>query len=102
MTHMQRVLRTASALLLAALVAMPALGQTLTGSITGTIKDQQGAVLPGVTVTLMGKQGTQTQVTDSAGVYRFPALEVGTYAVTAELAGFNKSQTPNIVISPGK
>ena len=51
----------------------------LTGSITGSIKDEQGAVLPGVTVTLIGKQGTKTQVTDAQGVYRFPALEVGTY-----------------------
>ena len=56
---MKQVFRTAAALLLAATVAAPALAQTLTGSITGTIKDEQGAVLPGVTVTLTGKQGTQ-------------------------------------------
>src|SRR4051812_11608963 len=84
MSLMNKVFRTAAALLLAAAVAVPALAQTLTGSITGTIKDEQGAVLPGVTVTLTGKQGTQTQVTDSTGTYRFPALEVGTYSVAAE------------------
>jgi hypothetical protein len=99
---MQKVFRTAAALLLAATVAMPALAQTLTGSITGTIKDEQGAVLPGVTVTLTGKQGTHTQVTDSTGVYRFPALEVGTYAVAADLTGFSKATRNDIAISPGR
>jgi carboxypeptidase family protein/TonB-dependent receptor-like protein len=99
---MQKVFRTAAALLLAAIVAAPALAQTLTGSITGTVKDEQGAVLPGVTVTLTGKQGTQTQVTDSTGVFRFPALEVGTYTVTAELSGFSKARSAEIGISPGQ
>ena len=74
---MSKLFRTAAALLLAATVAAPAMAQTLTGSITGTVKDEQGAVLPGVTVTLTGKQGTQTQVTEATGDYRFPALEVG-------------------------
>jgi hypothetical protein len=99
---MQRLFRTAAVLLLAALIATPALAQTLTGSITGTIKDEQGAVLPGVTMTLTGKQGTTTQVTDAGGAYRFAALEVGTYAVAAELTGFQKAGQQNIQISPGR
>ena len=102
MTLMKQVFRTVAALLLAAALATPALAQTLTGSITGTIKDEQGAVLPGVSVTLTGKQGTKTEVTDSSGVYRFPALEVGTYTVAAELSGFKKAQSGDIQISPGK
>ena len=99
---MSKLFRTAAALLLAATVAVPAMAQTLTGSITGTVKDEQGAVLPGVTVTLTGKQGTQTQVTEANGNYRFPALEVGTYQVSAELSGFTKAAQPNIAISPGR
>ena len=99
---MQKVFRTAAALLLAALTAAPALAQSLTGSITGVVKDEQGAVLPGVTVTLVGRQGTKTEVTDAAGVYRFPALEVGTYVVNAELSGFAKAKSPDIAISPGR
>src|SRR5262245_31113336 len=102
MSLMNKVFRTAAALLLAAIVAAAALAQTLTGSISGTIKDEQGAVLPGVTVTLTGKQGTQTQVSDTNGVYRFPALEVGTYAVTAELSGFTKASRADLVISPNR
>jgi len=96
---MKQVFRTIAALLLIAGLATPALAQTLTGSITGVIKDEQGAVLPGVTVTLTGKQGSKTEVTDSSGVYRFPALEVGLYTVAAELSGFKKAQSAEIQIS---
>ena len=99
---MTRLFRTVAALLLAAGLAMPALAQTLTGSITGTVKDEQAAILPGVTVTLTGKQGTKTEVTDASGVYRFPALEVGTYAIAADLSGFQKAAFDNIVISAGR
>ena len=99
---MTRLFRTVAALLLAAGLATPALAQTLTGSITGTVKDEQGAILPGVTVTLTGKQGSKTEVTDANGVYRFPALEVGTYAVSADLSGFQKAGFENIAISAGR
>jgi Carboxypeptidase regulatory-like domain/TonB dependent receptor len=99
---MRRMIRTTAALLLAACFAVPALGQTLTGTIAGTIKDQQGAVLPGVTVTLVGKQGTRTATTDTMGNYRFPGLEPGLYSVTADLTGFAKAAQNDIQISPGR
>jgi hypothetical protein len=102
---MKIVFRTAAALLLAAGIVMPAapaLAQTLTGSIAGTIKDEQGAILPGVTVTLTGKQGTKTAVTDSGGAYRFAALEVGAYQIVADLSGFAKVTRTELVISPGR
>ena len=102
MLHMQKVFRTAAALLIAACLAAPALAQSLTGSIAGVVKDEQGAVLPGVTVTLTGKQGVKTQVTDGDGAYRFPALEVGTYQVVADLSGFSKDTRTTIAISPGR
>ena len=51
--------------------------QTLTGTVSGRVVDQQGGVLPGVTVTLTGKTGTQTQVTDAQGEFRFLALNPG-------------------------
>jgi carboxypeptidase family protein len=102
MSLMQRLLRTAAVLLLAALCAAPALSQTLTGSISGTIRDEQGAVLPGVTVTLTGKQGTKTQVTDANGAYRFLALEVGMYELKAELSGFAPSTRTDLQISPNR
>ncbi|HOM94984.1 MAG TPA: carboxypeptidase-like regulatory domain-containing protein, partial [Candidatus Saccharicenans sp.] len=50
-----------------------------TGAITGTVIDEAGAPLPGVTVTLSGPSlmGIRTYVTDARGVYRFPALPPG-------------------------
>lgn len=99
---MSNVLKLAAAALVAALAAPPALAQTLTGSISGTVTDEQGAVLPGVTVTLTGPRGSQTQVTDASGDYRFVALEPGTYSVSADLSGFQPAQQGSLVISAGR
>ena len=60
--------------------ALPAAAQTLTGSVAGIVKDQQGGVLPGATVTITGRTGARTTATDEAGAYRFSALEPGTYS----------------------
>ena len=98
---MKGIFRTAAALLLALSCAVPVLSQALVGTISGTIKDEQGAVLPGVTVTLTGKLGDRTAVTDATGQYRFPALEPGAYEVSADLSGFAKAGRTGIQISPG-
>lgn len=65
--------------------------QTRTGTISGTITDTSGAVLPGVAVTLTSQAliaGTSATTTDTEGVYKFVALLPGTYDVKFELAGF--------------
>jgi hypothetical protein len=69
------------------------LAQT-TGTIEGTVTDQSGAVLPGVSVEISSPnlQGTRTAVTDGAGHYRTPSLPPGLYKVTANLAGFGVTQ----------
>ncbi len=82
------------ALLVAAILCSPAaalaqIGQTAT--LTGTVTDSSGGVLPGVTVTVSGEAvigGSRTAVTDENGVYRFPNLPPGTYTVKIELSGF--------------
>src|SRR5712692_7585513 len=59
--------------------------------LTGTIRDNSGAVIPGVTVTLTGPSllgGPKIAVTNADGVYRLPELSPGVYDVSAELAGF--------------
>src|SRR4051812_8680741 len=70
--------------------ATPLLAQAVqTSTLTGTIKDATGAVLPGVTVNVSSPQqvgGVQTSVTDSQGVYRFPALHPGVYEMETTLA----------------
>jgi hypothetical protein len=55
--------------------------------------------LPGVTVTLTGRMGAQTTVTDENGEYRFPALEPGVYTVVADLTGFQPTRQENVSVS---
>lgn len=71
-----------------------------TGSIIGTIKDQSGAILPGVSVRArnVATGFTRETVTDADGNYVIALLPVGTYEVTAELAGFKKAVTPNVIL----
>ena len=59
-------------------------GASSTGSISGDVKDAQGGVLPGVTVTATSPAqiGTLTAVTNEAGVYRFPAVPPGEYRLS--------------------
>src|SRR5581483_11175632 len=81
--------------LVAAAVLLPGFHQSLraqgtTGTILGTVKDQTGAVLPGVNITIKNVDTgiSRSVTTGSRGEYRVPALNVGTYEVTAEMQGF--------------
>jgi hypothetical protein len=66
-----------------------------TGTITGTVTDSTGAILPGasVTVTNTGTNVPYRTTTTSAGDYTVPNLLPGTYTVSAEIKGFQKSVT---------
>src|SRR5262245_6158409 len=61
-------------------------------SITGTVKDTSGAVLPGVTVEAVGPALLAPRVveTDTSGIYRIINLPPGIYTINVTLAGFNK------------
>jgi len=83
-------------------LAATATAQTLLGTIEGRVLDEQGGVLPGVTVTLNGPRGAQTSVTDAEGVYRFVGLQPATYNVKAELAGFAPQERDGVVLGMGK
>jgi hypothetical protein len=83
---MKRLFMAAALVLITASVA---LAQIAGGSITGTVMDEQGGVLPGVTVTIAGSDRTTSAVTDEAGKFRFLNLAPGTYKVTAALTGFS-------------
>ena len=75
--------------LMGLVLCVPCYGQTL-GTISGEVKDGSGALLPGASVTVVNKatNATRTTVTNSAGLFDFPALPPGAYSVTAELEGF--------------
>jgi hypothetical protein len=89
-----------AALALVALVAAPALAQSDRGQISGFVKDQTGAVVPGATVTLTHRQtqAVRTAVTDGTGYYVFPALSPGMYDLAMELEGFKKSVRSGITL----
>ena len=77
---------------------------TLTASLQGTVKDTQGIGIPGVTVTVTSSaliRGKATTITDNAGVYRFPSLPPGSYAIEAALTGFKKAQQPGVRLALG-
>lgn len=70
-----------------------AVAQTELGTITGTLKDAQGAVLPGVTASAVNADTTvtTTAVTNQEGIYHLNALVSGRYVVTFTVAGFSPS-----------
>ena len=86
--------RIATALTITALATM-ASAQMTRGAISGTVRDQSMAAVPGATVTVTNSDtgATRTAVSDGIGFYRLPALEPGTYTVRAELSGFTTFST---------
>jgi carboxypeptidase family protein len=83
-------------------LAVSALAQVQGGTIGGTVQDEQGGVLPGVTVTLQGVDATRETVTGTDGSFRFIDLAPGPYALTAALAGFSTIVQDRIVVAVGK
>ncbi len=71
-----------------------------TGSISGTVKDAQGAVVAGATVRLHNElTGVELTVqSDSSGFYNFPSIAIGTYDVSFEKSGFEKYTQTKVVI----
>src|SRR3954447_816158 len=100
---MKRVMPLLSVLLLLVTI-FPATGraQTQTGTVEGKVVDDQGAVLPGATLTLTGVTGAQTAVTDAVGMYRFVGVAPGTYALKTELTGFLPQEVRAVEVGLGK
>jgi hypothetical protein len=75
--------------------------QTTSASVAGIVQDQQGGVLPGVTVTMTSRtQGnTQTAVTDAGGRFAFPIVRPDTYTLHVALQGFRPFERTNLVVN---
>jgi hypothetical protein len=99
------MLRAALALAIAAalLAPLPASAQTLYGSITGNVTDQQGAAIPGATVTATntGTGLNVNAVTDANGSYTFRNLPPGIYDLNASLEGFRALNQTGLRVSAG-
>ena len=83
------------------LLAAPARAQSQYGTVQGTVTDQNGGVLPGVTATLSGPRGLQTAVTDTHGVYKFIGVAPGTYDLRVTLSGFQSEEKKGISVELG-
>ncbi len=103
-TRTRRRAAWAWAAVLAGLLAlvMPASAQQQTGSIYGTVVDEQGGHLPGVTVTLSGIGASKVQTTDAQGNFRFPNLSPGVYTLVYELQAFTKVTNSDVKVSVGQ
>jgi hypothetical protein len=75
-----------------------------TGQITGTVQDQTGAVIPGITVRLedQATRHEETSVTSSDGTFVFPTLQVGTYQLTVTVTGFQTAVYTGITVDAGR
>ena len=95
-----RGLKIAALVLLLAVSATTLLAK-VTGGISGTVRDPQGAVVPDANVQLRNVQTgvIQTIVSDSAGFYSFPAVDVGTYEIAFNKAGFAEFRETNLIIN---
>ena len=98
--HLWKPLLAALCVTLLLSVASPA--QVSGGSITGTVTDPTGALVPDTTVTIVNRATGITQVlkTTSTGLFNKPNLDPGTYDVTFDASGFQKMQT-NVLVNVG-
>src|SRR6185436_18219558 len=87
----------------AALLSTPAMAnaQTITGTITGVVKDSSQGVLPGTTITMtqLETNRQETAVCDTEGRYRSLPLPLGTYRVEASLSGFRNSVQSGVTLT---
>ncbi len=89
---------------LAAAFAAPVRAQTAFATLRGTVHDEQGGVLPGVTITVrqLETNTTRSTVTNEQGQYYSPNLPAGTWELSAELSGFSTLKQQGIRLGVGQ
>ncbi|MGH9913798.1 MAG: carboxypeptidase-like regulatory domain-containing protein, partial [Pyrinomonadaceae bacterium] len=75
--------------------------QTSRGTVSGTVLDVNGAVIPGANVVLTNQETgiERTTISNGDGFYRFDAVDPGTYTVKIGAPGFGDSTKTGIVVS---
>src|SRR5882724_9522278 len=79
-------------------LAPSASAQKTSGTITGTVTDPSGAVVPSATVSVVSERtgAARETVTNEQGSFSFPELQPGTYSITVNKAGFKKLALKNV------
>ena len=83
---------------------LPSVSQGITGTITGTVKDAQGGVIPGATVTLISETRATVSspvTTNATGDFVFPNLTADSYIVQVEMASFRTLRRGKVEVNPG-
>jgi outer membrane receptor protein involved in Fe transport len=92
--------------LVCCLILVPSLApaQSADATLTGTVKDSSGAVIPGATITIrnLGTNETRTALSSADGLYRVTNLPRGNYDVKAELQGFQTVTQTNVLLTVGE
>ncbi|MEO7272391.1 MAG: carboxypeptidase-like regulatory domain-containing protein, partial [Vicinamibacterales bacterium] len=84
-------------------MAVMASAQITTGAVTGTVKDGQGAVIPGATVTLISEtRGTQLPdvISSAEGDFQFVNVPADRYTIQVTMSGFKTMKKTGIAVSP--
>jgi hypothetical protein len=92
-----------ASLLSSVLFATLCFGQQLTGTLTGTVLDSTGAVVPSANVSMknMASGDTRTTVSNSSGYFSITAVQPGTYSISVSASGFKSWQESGIVFAQG-
>lgn len=86
---------------LVALSAISMIAQTSRGNVSGTIRDPNGAIVPGAEVTLINTDTTveRSTVTNDEGLYRFEAVDLGTYSVRVSAPNFSTALQSGVTVA---
>ena len=97
------VVAALSALSFVSICTQVAFAQATTGTIAGTVRDAQGGVVPGATVTLVSEtRGTSvTAVSSGTGDFVIPNIPGDRYTVRVSLSGFKTTERQNVSVTPG-
>jgi hypothetical protein len=99
---LRRTWSTAAIVVMACMLATPAVAQITTGNISGNVRDQQGGVIPSATVVLISEtRGVRSApaLTNETGDYVFPNVTADTYTVEVVLDGFKTVRRTGIRVS---
>ena len=100
----QAMARARAAAAILAITSITVFAQGVTGTVTGTVKDAQGGVIPGATVTLTSQTRGTTfvpVVTNASGDFVFPNLTADTYTIQIEMSSFRTLKRTGVEVNPG-